>query len=159
MKIRATVHYTQNADCEVEIRTQDGGVANIYNNGEHFITEYYQDRDFNDEVDYDKLAEGKGYMKGWDEDKEVVDKEMIDDALNWLVMSTESFEWDIREYVNTPVPNITTQDCTKCFETKPLKDFYTDKRRANGHCSECKDCHNALVRGSRVGKCLNLKDK
>lgn len=31
--------------------------------------------------------------------------------------------------------------CTKCGETKPLEDFYSDKRRKDGRYSHCKPCH------------------
>lgn len=102
MKLRATIFYTASDSCE--IRTEDGGVACIYHNVEHFITDYYQSRDYNEQVDYEKIAEGKGQYKDWNATKDKIDKEMIVDALDRLVMVNDGFE--ITEHINTKPPHI-----------------------------------------------------
>ena len=77
---------------DITIRTDDGGVAIIFHNGEKFGTTYYQSRDSNKEVDWDELAEGKAYHKDWDKDKyDGIDDEMIEDALRWLVVGDYEF--------------------------------------------------------------------
>lgn len=90
---------------EMFVILQDGGVASCYNNGEHLITEYYQDRltkeSFDEEESiWDELGEGKLYIKDWDgsdEDspfKEEWDEEVIQDMLQWLYASTEAIEFE-----------------------------------------------------------------
>ena len=39
---------------------------------------------------------------------------------------------------NMDIPEKIT--CSKCEETKPVSEYYTDKRRATGHQSQCKSC-------------------
>ena len=153
MKIKATVHY-EDTDL-VTIRTEDGGVASLYHNGTQWSTDLYQDRSYDDVIDWDKLGEGKGYCKEWSEDVIVPTKEMIMDALNWLVMSTEVIEWDISEHYVTTPKNITTSTCTYCGEIKPRKDFREDTRKRNGIASECRDCHNKIQRDIRAQKKAN----
>lgn len=34
--------------------------------------------------------------------------------------------------------------CTKCKKNRPVSMFYKDKRKKDGYCSECKQCHNTL---------------
>jgi hypothetical protein len=89
---------------DITIRTDDGGVATIHHNEDHFVTTYYQSRDSDFEVDWDELAEGKAYHKDWDKDKyDSIDDEMIEDALRWLVVGdcqfiqTESHDIDSAE--------------------------------------------------------------
>jgi len=89
---------------DITIRTDDGGVATIHHNGDHFVTTYYQSRDSDFEVDWDELAEGKAYHKDWDKGKDDgIDDEMIEDALRWLVVGdcqfiqTESHDIDSTE--------------------------------------------------------------
>ena len=74
---------------EVDIFTSDGGVATLHHNGEHIVTTYYQDRaSEDDESIWEKLSEGKVYMKDW-EGRDIVDDEMIEDAVNWLCPTFE----------------------------------------------------------------------
>ena len=109
-KIRATVHYE--AIDLVNIRTEDGGVASLYYNGEHWITDYYQNRWYEKEIDWDKLGEGKGQYREWDEHIVDITMDMIIDALNWLVMSTQPIEFEITEHVNTEPPHIAKEPKT-----------------------------------------------
>jgi hypothetical protein len=74
---------------EIIIRTEDGGVADIYHNGEHFVTTYYQNRDNNLEINWEKLAEGKSYSKDWDAEITIVNSTMINDAITWLGIKEE----------------------------------------------------------------------
>ena len=76
---------------EIIIRTDDGGVASIFYNGEAFITEYYQNRCKKNTPDWEELSKGKKYIKEWDI-KDHVTEEMIYDALNWLVIFNDGFE-------------------------------------------------------------------
>src|SRR5210317_1694706 len=78
-------------DEDTYLRVDDGGIATFHHNGEHMLTEYYQDRCTSEEIDWELLAEGKMYVKDW-ESKQEVDDEMIQDALNWLVMYEDNFE-------------------------------------------------------------------
>ncbi len=78
---------------EADILMEDGGTANLYNNQEHMCTIYYQNRapvgvwDRTNILceDYVQagLSEGKGYVKDWPQ-KQEIDDEMIQDAVNWL---------------------------------------------------------------------------
>lgn len=48
---------------------------------------------------------------------------------------------DKEETMNTPLaPQAQTKTCSKCRETKPLTDFYKDKKASDGHQSWCKRC-------------------
>ena len=78
---------------DITIRTDDGGVATIHHNEEHFVTTYYQNRTYTDkEVDWWHLSEGKAYHKDWNKPhKKSIDKEMINDALSWLVVGDYEF--------------------------------------------------------------------
>ena len=78
---------------DITIRTDDGGIATIHHNEEHFVTTYYQDRICTDcEIDWEELAEGKVHHKDWNKPhKKSIDKEMINDALNWLVVGDYEF--------------------------------------------------------------------
>jgi hypothetical protein len=82
-----------NSSDEVDIFTSDGGVATLHHNGEHIVTTYYQDRVVAEELDVDesvweRLSEGKVYMKDW-EGRDDIDDEMIEDAVNWLCPTFE----------------------------------------------------------------------
>lgn len=78
----------------------DGGIAEMHHNGEHWVSTYFQDRCnamFDDEM-WIGLADSKQYIKDWEE-KKSVDTEMLMDALSWLDPSCkhENFiciEWD-----------------------------------------------------------------
>ena len=61
------------------IRTGDGGLAVIRHNGENLLTDYYQDRTKDAEIDWDKMSESKMHCKDW-EDKTFIDQDMIYDA-------------------------------------------------------------------------------
>lgn len=76
--------------------TEDGGLAFIYHNGDNYITEYYQNRlteiDENEDI-WEQLGEGKVYYKEWS--KEYDKQSAINDALNWLVVSSTPINWEI----------------------------------------------------------------
>jgi len=79
-------------ETSADVILEDGGVVSFHHNGENICSTYYQDRIEKpfDEIDWDKLAEGKVYMKDWEgEDK--ITREMIMDALNWLAPFQNSF--------------------------------------------------------------------
>jgi len=95
------IKYTIHNDWEnIVVRTEDGGVASIDWNGNHYYTTYYQTRDTNEEVDWDKLAEGKTYCKDWDAiEYPSVDAEMITDALEWLCCGDYEFRRVVKPMV------------------------------------------------------------
>jgi len=74
---------------DTDIRVADGGVAYIYHNQEHLVTNYFHDRTTDEVIDWDKLTEGKISLKDWEEQHEVTN-EMIEDALAWLVCSSNA---------------------------------------------------------------------
>lgn len=37
---------------------------------------------------------------------------------------------------------VTEKACTRCGETKPLENFYSDRRSSDGKQGRCKPCHN-----------------
>jgi hypothetical protein len=86
---------------EMFVIIQDGGIATCHNNGEHLITEYYQDRiekeDVGSEDFWDILAEGKMYIKDWEE-KQEWDEDVVQDMLQWLYVATEDVV-----FVKTPL--------------------------------------------------------
>ena len=43
---------------------------------------------------------------------------------------------------------MTTKRCRKCGETKPVDEFYRDRRKKDGMQFNCKDCAEALIRDS-----------
>jgi len=45
-----------------------------------------------------------------------------------------------------------TKVCTACKETKPLSEFYADKRQRDGHYSSCKACVRAARQEARGAK-------
>lgn len=45
---------------------------------------------------------------------------------------------------------MSTKTCTKCGETKPLDEYYTDKRTTDGLRSQCKACHGAAAKARRL---------
>lgn len=70
-----------------DVITEDGGIVAVHFNGEHPVSTYYQDRlaDWMDADNvFNQLAEGKAYTKDWKED--ATEEEIIQDALNWLVL-------------------------------------------------------------------------
>lgn len=48
--------------------------------------------------------------------------------------------------------------CYSCWNSKPLEDFYPDKRRSDGRQSRCIACEKQKYRLSRI-KTLNLKER
>ena len=136
--MRATVKY-ENGTTEAIIRLADGGIATCFHNGSHMVTEYYQSRTFDKDPDFDKLAEGKKYIKDW-ENKHFIDSEIIKDALNWLVSPAPEFE--ISEHFALELPNITRKECTRCKEVKGNDDFFKDVRNKTGLTSHCRICKN-----------------
>lgn len=86
----------ESGDSGVMVIVQDGGIATCHNNGFHLITEYYQDRIEKENVGsenfWDILAEGKMYVKDW-EDKQEWDEEVVQDMLEWLYCATEEVEF------------------------------------------------------------------
>ena len=95
--MKAIIKYNnEDGDSEATIRVEDGGIATIHHNGEHFITEYYQDRCFEEKPNWCILSEGKMNCKDWDKTKEKIDAEMIKDALAWLVVCSK-VEFEIIE--------------------------------------------------------------
>lgn len=92
MKFRILNNTLDHTDFDVV--TEDGGVANIYFNGDNFVTTYYQNRikDLKDDELWDYLADGKSYSKDWDEGTNL--DTMIIDALAWLVTDSQDWEKD-----------------------------------------------------------------
>lgn len=81
-----------NSDTSIDIIVEDGGICSIHHNGTHLITTYYQDRTNRIDDDmWDNLANGKAYLKDW-EDKQDVDDEVIEDALDWLCPFAKEFK-------------------------------------------------------------------
>jgi hypothetical protein len=79
---------------EATIIVDDGGIVTIHHNEFHLISTYYQERadkfTFDDEM-WENLAEGKEYMKDW-EDKQVIDEEVIFDAIEWMNVVCHDFK-------------------------------------------------------------------
>lgn len=77
------------SDNEAVVYMSDGGIATFHHNEEHMLTTYYQDRiEIQSDDIWLSLAESKVYLKDW-ADKQVVDDEMIADAVNWLAPTFE----------------------------------------------------------------------
>lgn len=92
-------YYVLNLKEDLLVITQDGGVGCSTIDGREFaFSEYYQSRLTKEsklETMYDELSEGKMYCKDWDEtgkEKRVLDQEVEQDIINWLVCSTEPIE-------------------------------------------------------------------
>jgi hypothetical protein len=72
----------------------DGGVAVIRFNGEHMVTDYYQEKidpSWGEEEIWEKLAEGEMYCKDWEGQTELT-QEMINDAIEWLGFDPDNVE-------------------------------------------------------------------
>lgn len=81
---------------EFDVITEDGGIASIYFTDDAYNTIYYQSKITNESSDvhssvWDDLAEGKTYTKDWEGNP--TEDEMIQDALNWLVV-TQPEKWE-----------------------------------------------------------------
>lgn len=140
--MRATIEY-ESGGTEATIRTADGGIATCHHNGEHMITEYCQSRTHEREPNWEELAEGKMYIKDW-EDKQSIDSEIIMDALNWLVMPQPEF--DISEHYLFKAPALGMKTCTSCEEDKLRTEFYRELRNKDGLNSNCKECRHKVVK-------------
>lgn len=72
-------------EMDFDIITEDGGIVSVHHNGENLVSTYYQTRltDIRGGDIWDELAEGKAYVKDWDEDTE--QDEIVRAALDWLV--------------------------------------------------------------------------
>jgi hypothetical protein len=92
-----TVKYTLSnsiqSGYDIDVRTEDGGVATIRYNGEHYVTEYYHTRDKGTTINWEKLAEGKLYTKDWNKKTTSINISMIEDALAWLHVATGPIEF------------------------------------------------------------------
>lgn len=139
--MKATIEYTV-GQTEATIRTADGGVATVYHNGDHMVSEYYQSRCSEREPNWELLAEGKMYIHDW-EGKQSVDSEIIIDALHWLVMPQPEF--DISEHYLFKAPALGLKTCTSCEEEKLRDEFYAELRNKDGLNSNCKICRNRIV--------------
>jgi hypothetical protein len=74
---------------EVMLIVEDGGVAEFYFDGDKLKVDLYQRRlhtKYPEIEDWEYLWFGKSYHNEWD--KNALDEEAIDYALNWLAMST-----------------------------------------------------------------------
>lgn len=107
-------------DDGVIIRTEDGGLASVYHNGNHMVTQYIQDRFFTKEIDWDLVSESKQYMFDW-EDKQEADEETIEDALNWLVIPNNGFT-----KTDEPLFNLTTNTYRTIETPEEAKQFLKD---------------------------------
>lgn len=80
-------------EVDFDIITEDGGVVSVYDNDENLVSLYYQNR-ITDDMDPDEiwiqLGEGKSYAKDWP--ATATKEEIIQDALNWLVLPAPD-EW------------------------------------------------------------------
>jgi hypothetical protein len=91
MKYRIIKH----SPMEVDVVTEDGGIATIYHNEENMVTMYYQDRltTISPKEDiWEQLSYSKAYMKDWDASIELED--IIKNALEWLVFPAPQ-SWEI----------------------------------------------------------------
>ena len=102
MLVTQVMYGVEKVDDDVTILLEDGGIVNMYNNGEHMISVYYQNRTlypFMDGDMWNELNEGKSYIKDW-EDKQSVDDEMTQDALRWLCPFADGFKEMDMAYMN-----------------------------------------------------------
>ena len=80
-------------EMEFDVIVEDGGVVSVFFNDENQISTYYQSR-IREDMDPDEmwisLGEGKAYVKEWP--VETSREEIIQDALNWLVLPAPD-EW------------------------------------------------------------------
>lgn len=107
--------FINNENNEANIYMTDGGVASIYHNGQHLITDYYQNRIplellpedmstaeqvLNTTKTWEDLAEGKMYYNDW-KGKDIITEEIVQDAVDWLCVGCETkinFYYDERKH-------------------------------------------------------------
>lgn len=87
-------------DESFDIVTEDGGVAYVYHNGEHYVTTYFSRRltDLSNPNKswWDELTDiGRTNLKDWDKDHQDIEA-IIKDALEWLVFPAP-LKWEIDE--------------------------------------------------------------
>lgn len=106
MKIKFRV--IKEDDFDYVILVEDGGIAATHHTGKKLVTTYYQNRitpGTHPDGIWDELAEGKSYTKEWGFDQvggpEL--KEIIQDALDWLVVSTKPREFVPDEKIWTEI--------------------------------------------------------
>jgi hypothetical protein len=88
--MKATIKY-EVGGTKATIRTADGSIATCHHNGKHILTEYYQNRSQEKESAFGTFAQGKMYIKDW-KTKQAIDREILMDALNCLVMPQPEFK-------------------------------------------------------------------
>lgn len=71
-------------DGSVIIRTEDGGVAEIYKKDDGWETTLFWTRDIRKDIDWEELDEGKIAHKNWMTESKVINDEMILYCLEWL---------------------------------------------------------------------------
>jgi hypothetical protein len=88
------------SDDSIIVVTENGGIARIILQDGKFVSEYYQDQV--DKFVFDKdlwTRLGRKYTKVWEQVK--LDTSMIEDALSWLSIFTDTFEeTDFDELIN-----------------------------------------------------------
>lgn len=85
--MRYAIYFEQDAPAGTDaiIFLEDGGIVTVHSNGEHLISTKYQNRieKFDGDEMWEVLGEGKSYTTTW-HDKNHVDQEIINNALDWL---------------------------------------------------------------------------
>ena len=80
---------------QVDVVTEDGGIATIYHNGDNMVTMYYENRlttiDPKEDI-WEQLSYSKAYMKDWDDSMEMED--IIKNALEWLAFPSPK-GWEV----------------------------------------------------------------
>lgn len=56
----------------------------------------------------------------------------------------------MREVNPILINGILSKECTRCYQFKPLDEFYTDKRKKDGRQSECKKCNIKFAKDKRA---------
>lgn len=91
MKIKYRVIIEDADNHEYIILLEDGGITATHSTGEYILMTYYQNRitnDSNPDTIWDDLGNGKAYNNEFPYDTDV--SELIEDALSWLFVSSDS---------------------------------------------------------------------